>query len=192
MKTKLSHWQHGLFSAGISLITVAVFYFVLIQPALTTRKANVDRIEDLTFQLSKFSGAAGNIKVLENEIKTLNNNNANKADFLTGDVPAIIAAELQKKLKTIVEASGGNLVSTHAITGKDDDVYPKVTIKVHMQVDMKALQAVLYKLTNNKPLLFTDNLLIQRRHVSSKRQNKNTGLLEVRFDVTGYLNRVAA
>lgn len=191
MKTKLSHWQHGLFSAGILLGTIVALYFVLIQPALTTRKANADRIEDLSFQLSKFSGAVGNIKKLENEIKTLNNNSANKADFLAGDVPAIIAAELQKKLKTIIEASGGNLVSTHAITGKDDDVYPKVTIKVHMQVDMKALQAVLYKLTNNKPLLFTDNLLIQRRHVSSKRQNKNTGLLEVRFDVAGYLNRVA-
>ena len=192
MKTKLSHWQHGLFSAGILFGAIVALYFVLIQPALTTRKANIDRIEDLSFQLSKFSGAAGNIKKLENEIKTLNNNNANKADFLTGDVPAIIEAELQKKLKTIIEASGGNLVSTHAITGKDDDVYPKVTIKVHMQVDMKALQVVLYKLTNNKSLLFTDNLLIQRRHVSAKRQNKNTGLLEVRFDVTGYLNRVAA
>lgn len=107
-------------------------------------------------------------------------------------MPAIIAANLQKKLKTIVESNGGNLVSTHAITGKDDGGHAKVTIKVHMQVDMNALQAVLYNLTTNKPLLFIDNILIQRRHVSRKRKNKNSGKGEVRFDVTGYLDSAAS
>lgn len=191
MNSKLSHWQHGLISASILIAVAASFYLVLIQPALAIKNENIERIDDLSFQLSKFSHAAAQIKQLENEIKSINNSDSNKGDFLEGNAPAIVAANLQKKLKTIVEASGGNLVSTHAITGKDDDVYPKVTIKVHMQVDMNALQTVLHSLTNNKPLLFTDNLLIQRRHTSSKRQNRNTGLLEVRFDVTGYLNRVS-
>ena len=192
MNNKLSHWQHGLISAGILIALVAFVYLVLVQPALKAKNENIDRIDDLSFQLSKFSSAEAQIKQLENEINSLNDSDINKGDFHEGSAPAIVAATLQKKLKTIVEASGGNLVSTHAITGKDDDVYPKVTIKVHMQVDMNALQTVLYGLTNNKPLLFTDNLLIQRRHTSSKRQNRNTGLLEVRFDVTGYLNQVAS
>ena len=192
MNNKLSHWQHGLISAGILITLVASVYLVLVQPALKTKNENIDRIDDLSFQLSKFSSAEAQIKQLENEIRSLNDSDINKGDFLEGSAPAIVAATLQKKLKTIIEASGGNLVSTHAITGKDDDVYPKVTIKVHMQVDMNALQTVLYGLTNNKPLLFTDNLLIQRRHTSSKRRNRNTGLLEVRFDVTGYLNQVAS
>ena len=162
----------------------------LIHPAFKIKKENVDRIDDLSFQLSKFSHAEAKIKQLKNEIDSINNSDINKDDFLKGNAPAIVAANLQKKLKTMVKSSGGNLVSTHAITGKDDGVYPKVTIKVHMQVDMKALQTVLYNLTINKPLLFIDNLLIQRRHTSSKRQNRNTGLLEVRFDVTGYLDQV--
>jgi general secretion pathway protein M len=188
MNKALTHWQHGLISASILILLIASFYIVLIQPALTTKHDNIGRIDDLQFQLNKFSHAKTQIAQLRNEIKTLNDSDINNGDFLTGSAPAIIAANLQKKLKAVIESNGGNLVSTHAITGKDDDVFPKVTVKVHMQVDMKALQAVLYNLTNNKPLLFIDNLLIQRRHVSSKRQNRNSGLLEVRFDVTGYLN----
>jgi len=192
MTSKLSHWQHGLISASILIALIASFYLILIQPALTIKKENIERLDNLSFQLRKFSHAEAQITQLENEIKPLKESDINNGDFLEGDAPAIVAANLQKKLKTMVVSSGGNLVSTHAITGKDDDVYPKVTIKVHMQVDMKALQAVLYSLTTNKPLLFIDNLLIQRRHTSSKRQNRNTGLLEVRFDVTGYLSQVAA
>ncbi|MCZ6804299.1 MAG: type II secretion system protein GspM [Proteobacteria bacterium] len=191
MTSKLSHWQHGLISASILIALMASFYLVLIQPALTIKKENIERIDDLSFQLRKFSNAGAQITLLEDEIKAFKKNDINNGDFLEGDAPAIVAANLQKKLKTMVKASGGNLVSTHAITGKDDGVYPKVTIKVHMQVDMKALQTVLYNLTINKPLLFIDNLLIQRRHTPSKRQNRNTGLLEVRFDVTGYLDPVA-
>jgi general secretion pathway protein M len=187
MTSKLAHWQHGLLSASILIALIVSFYLVLIQPALTIKAENNERIDNLTFQLSKFAHAKTKIVQLNDEINIIADSDMNKGNFLEGDVPAIIAARLQKKLKTIIESNGGNLVSTHAITGNDDDVYPKVTIKVHMQVDMNALQAVLFNLTTNKPLLFTDNLLIQRRHTSSKRQNKNAGLIEVRFDVTGYL-----
>lgn len=187
MTSKLTHWQHGLLSTSILMTLIVSFYLVLIQPALTIKAENNKRIDDLTFQLSKFAHAKTEIAQLNNEIEIISKSDMNKGNFLKGDVPAIIAANLQKKMKTIVESNGGNLVSTHAITGNEDGVYPRVTIKVHMQVDMNVLQAVLFNLTTNKPLLFTGNLLIQRQYTSSKRQNKNAGLIEVRFDVTGYL-----
>ncbi len=192
MTKMLSHGQHGILSASILVIVTTLFYLVLIQPALSKKTEHQERIEDLSFQLSKFTHAEAQIAQLTDDIQSLKNHDSNNDDFFEGNGPAIIAADLQKKLKALVEASGGNLVSTHAITGKEDDVYPMITIKVHMQVDMNALRAVLFSLNNHKPLLFTDNLLIQRRHVSSRRQNSNSGLIEVRFDVTGYLDLVSA
>ncbi len=191
MTKKLPDWQHGLISTGILLLVVVAFYLVLIQPALTIKSENRERIDNLIFQLNKFSNAKIQIEQLKHEINNITENDVNKGNFLEGGVPAIIGANLQKKLKTIIEANGGNLVSTHAIAGNVDDAHPKVTIKVHMQVDMKALQAVLYNLTTNKPFLFTDNLLIQRRQISSRRNNRNSGLVEVRFDVIGYTNNTA-
>ncbi|MBL1140412.1 MAG: hypothetical protein HND53_00080 [Proteobacteria bacterium] len=188
MTSKLSHWQHGLISAGILLFVISAIYLVLIQPALSIKNVNREQIESLTFQLQKLSNAENKINQVKNEIKRLTETETNQSNFLEGNAPAIIAADLQKIIKTIVQANGGNLVSTHAITGKNDDSHPKVTIKVHMQVDMEALQAVLYNLTTHKPLLFTDNILIQRRTVSNKRKSNSSGLIEVRFDVTGYLN----
>ncbi len=191
MTDKLSNWQHGIISVTILFFVSVAFYLIIIQPALKIRINNAERIDNLSFQLNKFSTTKAQIEQLKEEIKNITEHDVNKGNFLEGKAPAIIAANLQKKLKTIIETNGGNLVSTHAITGKEDDSYPKVTIKVHMQVDMKALQAVLYNLTTNKPLLFTDNLLIQSRQSSSKRKNRNSGQIEVRFDVTGYLDNSA-
>lgn len=189
MSIKLSQWQHGLISTGILLLVIIALFLVIIQPALMSQNENRERIETLSFQLNKFSNAENKIEQVKKEIKELIETETNQGNFLVGDSPAVIAANLQKEIKTIVQANGGNLISTHAITDKNDGSYPEVTIKVHMKVDMEALQAVLYNLTIYKPLLFTDNVLIQRRAISSRRKNNNSGLIEVRFDVTGYLNK---
>jgi Type II secretion system (T2SS), protein M subtype b len=191
MNSRFSDWQHALISTVILLIIAVSFFLLLIRPAITIEKKNAELIENLSFQLNKFSNAELQINALKSEIVSLKKNDINKSDFLQGDSPAIVAANLQKKLKSMIESSGGNLVSTHAITGNDEDIHSKVSIKVHMQVDMNSLQTVLFNLMTHKPLLFTDNLIIQSRNTSARRKNKNSGLLEVRFDVTGYLNLVA-
>ena len=86
----------------------------------------------------------------------------------------------------MIEESGGNLISTQALPGRDDEAYPRVTVKVRMQADMNALQAVLYQLMINRPLLFTDNMMIQRRNIAPGPRDSGAGLLEVHFDVSGY------
>ncbi len=183
--------QHALLSLSVLILIIMLIYAVLINPAIVTRSNNHERIDTLSFQLSKFSDSKSEIARIKEEINSLKQTDINTNDFLKSDASAIVAADLQKKLKTIIESSGGNLVSTHATTDKGDDIYPKITVKVHMQVEITALQTVFYQLEINKPLLFIDNVLIQRRNASAKRQNKNSGLLEVRFDVTGYQNKIA-
>lgn len=190
MNNRFTKWQHALISLGILITLIFSVYLVIIQPAIKSRTDNNEQIENLSFSLSKYANVEEQIKKLKQDIASLNNSGAKNNGFMQGAVPAIVAANLQNKLKTIIESNGGNLVSTHVITNKDNDSYPAVRIKVHMQVDMTPLQAILFKLTNEKPLLFTENLLIQRRNTASKRQTKNAGLVEVRFDVIGYLNRV--
>jgi hypothetical protein len=180
--------RQGIFSLGILFLVILVFYTVLIQPAISARSKNTERIEDLMFQSSKFSLSSQESDSLKDEIANLKKQNPNKNNFLENKAPAIVAADLQKKLKALVESSGGNLVSTHALTDGKEELFSKITVKVHMRTDIKALRDVFYQIAINEPLLFTENILIQKSRARSRKKQRVDNQIEVRFDVSGYMN----
>ena len=180
--------RQGIYSLGILFLVILAFYSVLIQPAMSARIKNTERIEDLMFQSSKFSLSSQESDLLKEEIANLKKQNPNKNNFLENKAPAIVAADLQKKLKALVESSGGNLVSTHALTDGKEEQFSKITVKVHMRTDMNALRDVFYQVAINEPLLFIDNILIQKSRASRRKKQRAVNQIEVRFDVSGYMN----
>lgn len=180
--------KRGLYAIGFLLLIVIVFYTLIIGPSLSARTDNAERIDDLIFQIDKFSHAGHSQSLLQAEINQLKIQNQEKKDFLENNSPAIVAADLQKMIKTLVESSGGNLVSTHALDKNEEDLFPKITVKVHMRADITTIQNVLYQLIVNKPLLFTDNILIQKRQSNSRKRQQAVNILDMRFDISGYLS----
>ena len=57
-----------------------------------------------------------------------------------------------------------------------------------MRTDIKALRDVFYQIAINEPLLFTENILIQKSRARSRKKQRVDNQIEVRFDVSGYMN----
>lgn len=180
--------RQRIYSLGILFLVILAFYSILIQPAISARIIYTERIEDLMFQSSKFSLSSQDSVSLNEEIANLKKQNPDKNNFLENKPPAIVAADLQKKIKALVESSGGNLVSTHALTDGKEELFSKITVKVHMRTDIKALRGVFYQIAINEPLLFTENILIQKSRARSRKKQRVDNQIEVRFDVSGYMN----
>jgi type II secretion system (T2SS) protein M len=188
MKTSIQDSLHGIYSLLILIMFVCIIYLSLIQPLLSERHENSERIESLTFQLNRFSNTSMKIDLMRDEIKQLKLQNSDTKGFLKNNTPAVVAADLQKKFKELIKSNGGNLVSTHVVKQKNQDIYQKITIKTHIKANIETLNNVLYKLTSNNPLLFTENIMIQKRTVNKKKSSRNNDLLEIRFDVSGFIN----
>lgn len=183
----LSAEKHGLLALLILLALLLAFHLVLIQPAITQRSANAARIETLALQFSQFSRAGAEITRIKEEIDGLRATETGGGDFLAAQAPAIAAANLQKDLKAMIEASGGELISSQALPGRADEAQPRVTIQAEIRADIAALRAALYQLMIHRPLLFTDKIMIQRRNLSPGRRDRAGGLLEVQLEVSAYL-----
>ena len=179
--------KHGLLALLILLALLLAFHLVLIQPAITQKSANAARIETLALQFSQFSRAGAEITRIKEEIDGLRATETGGGDFLAAQAPAIAAANLQKDLKAMIEASGGELISSQALPGRADEAQPRVTIQAVLWADMAALRAALYQLMIHRPLLFTDKIMIQRRNLSPGRRDRAGGLLEVQLEVSAYL-----
>ena len=182
----LSAEKHGLLALLILLALLLAFHLVLIQPAITQRGANAARIETLALQFSQFSRAGAEITRIQEEIDGLRATETG-GDFLAAQAPAIAAASLQTDLKAMIEASGGELISSQALPGRADEAQPRITIQAELRADMVALRAALYQLMIHRPLLFTDKIMIQRRNLSPGRRDRAGGLLEVQLEVSAYL-----
>ena len=183
----LSAEKHGLLALLILLALLLAFHLVLIQPAITQKSANAARIETLALQFSQFSRAGAEITRIKEAINRLRVTETGGGDFLAAQAPAIAAANLQKDLKAMIEASGGELISSQALPGRADETQPRVTIQAELRADMAALRAALYQLMIHRPLLFTDKIMIQRRNLSPGRRDRAAGLLEVQLEVSAYL-----
>ena len=183
----LSAEKHGLLALLILLALLLAFHLVLIQPAITQGSANAARIETLALQFSQFSRAGAEIARLKEETDRRRTTETGDGDFLAAQAPAIAAASLQKDLKAMIEASGGELISSQALPGRAEEAQPRVTIQAELRIDIAALRAALYQLMIHRPLLFTDKITIQRRNLSPGRRDRAAGLLEVQLEVSAYL-----
>ncbi len=189
MKLELGHWYHALLSISILLLGLLFLYYLFVSPALVSRSNFNERYDELELQLAKYKKAEQQLVQLKNQISQLNNNPSQKAYYFENKPNTLAAADLQKQLKILIESHGGQIVSTQPIDDQDNDLFPKVTIKLHMRGNINTLQETLYALEFATPLLFIDNIIIQNRvkRSASRRNQPNADQLDIRLDVIGYI-----
>ena len=103
---------------------------------------------------------------------------------------ALVGAELQNKLKSVVEQGGGILNSTQILPAAEAEPFRRIGVRVQMSGTVMALQSTLHKLESARPYLFLDNLDVRRRVARTRTQRKRAAppesRLTVRFDLYGY------
>jgi len=133
MKHQIKNWQHSTISVLMLLLCLLLLYVILILPAVSGRSDVRERLEVLQFQFAKYDHSAKQIQQLQKELDQLNNLQADQTGFLEEKPEALAAAELQKHIKSLIESNGGNLISTQVVKSDNDDLFPQVTIKVHIR-----------------------------------------------------------
>jgi len=107
--------------------------------------------------------------------------------FLRSGAPALSAAEAQESIATLVESSGGRLITRGAPTSRDEGRYRQVTVNVQLTANIFALRKILAAVESNNPYLFVDNLTIRTQVPATfKPAPGDEHELFVQFDVSGY------
>ena len=114
--------------------------------------------------------------------------------YLPQSAPSLAAAELQQRVKSVVEAVGGTLRSTQALPPTEEGGAVKVTVSAAMTGDTESLRKILYELESQTPLLFVDNLDVSARENRPRLPGGQLASytrvqLSVQFEVSGYLRK---
>lgn len=114
--------------------------------------------------------------------------------YLAGPSAALAAAQLQDRVKTVVESAGGELLSAQVLPAAQVEGNPRVhraALKVQFAVTIDGLATTLYELETGQPYLIVNALSIRQqpmRQLGDEPQPQPW--LDVRLELFGYLRDV--
>lgn len=181
--------QHAVLATSLMAVAGGLFYFILVWPALAGRAAFQDHLEGLQSQHQKWTETATLAPVLEKELAALSRLEIDRSGFLGQKNRDLAAADLQRRLSLIIEEAGGSLISSQVLpaTNEDENLFPEITMKMHMRGNIASLRDVLESFNTGQPLLFTDYLLVQKRQRSGEPARQGVDKLDIRFNVTAFI-----
>jgi general secretion pathway protein M len=107
--------------------------------------------------------------------------------FLRSGGAALSAAEAQEALRTLIEQSGGRLITMNAPASRDEGRYRQITVNVQLTANIFALRKILHAIENNTPYLFVDSLQVRTQVPPNHRPQPGAEPeMFVMMDVTGY------
>jgi general secretion pathway protein M len=185
---------HRLAALALLLLVGGVLVLVVDQALIGRYRYYQNSLEQYQGQLAQLERIATTEEPVRQLIAKAQQDRNVTAQYLPQSVPALAAAELQQRLKTLIEAAGGTLQSIQSLPPVEEAGAVKVTISAVMSGDIGGLQRVLYDLESQTPLLFVDNLevtaRVNRPRLANGRYATYTRIqLNAQFEVSGYLRK---
>lgn len=174
----------------ILVVAIALVYVGTVQPLIDDYRATADSIDDLRAANERFRRVAAELPARRAQLAALRQRQASSEGFLQGTNDALVAAQIQNRVKALAEAAHGELKSTQVLPVQDEGKYRRITIRVQLAVDLGAAQSLLYGIETASPLLFLDNLDMRAHAIDRRRDRDRSGEdsgLDLRFDVYGYV-----
>jgi len=148
-------------------------------------------ISDLREQLGRFTRVAALRDTYEEKLRDLQANRSDQNLFLEEGDFNEAAAAMNERLGQAVDARAANscqIVSRQPVRPRVQERYEKVTVNVRMRCGIDDVKSILYWLETSVPLIIIEEMTIVKPRARRRRgEEQDTGLLDVRFNMSGYL-----
>ena len=187
-------WGQRLAALALLLLVGGALYLAVDQWLIGRYRDYQNQLQQQQERLAQLERIAATREPVQQRIAKIQQDRNITAQYLPQSVPALAAAELQQRIKAVVEAAGGTLQSTQALPPVEEGRAVKVTVSAIMNGDTGSVQKVLYDLEGQTPLLFVDNLELSARMMrprlpNGRYANYTRMQLNAQFEVSGYLRK---
>jgi len=187
-------WGQRLAALALLLLVGGALYLAVDQWLIGRYRDYQNQLQQQQERLAQLERIAATREPVKQRIAKVQQDRNITAQYLPQSAPALAAAELQQRIKAVVEAAGGTLQSTQALPPVEEGGAMKVTVSAIMNGDTGSVQKVLYDLEGQTPLLFVDNLELSARMMrprlpNGRYANYTRMQLNAQFEVSGYLRK---
>ena len=166
-------------------------YLVFVMPLVIMAQGYDEEIDRLDHHLASFRQVIAEGETAKQRLRQVSLAEKRNGYYLESDRPALAAAELQRRLKQIVEKHGGSIISSQVLGEREGEELHRVMLRVNMRMGLPAFERILYALETQPPVLLLDNITIVARPTGSTAKWKGSSEqqeLDASIDVMGYRN----
>ena len=111
-----------------------------------------------------------------------------RGDFLAGPEDAMIVADLQTRLRSLITARNAELSSARALPPKSRDGLEYLGLALQIRAEMKSIQEVLYAIETGTPLLFVEraDLRLDERGATAARARNAESIAPMTLEIAVY------
>jgi hypothetical protein len=111
-----------------------------------------------------------------------------RGDFLVGPEDAIIVADLQTRLRSLITARNAELSSARALQPKSRDGLEYLGLALQIRAEMKSIQEVLHAIETGTPLLFVEraDLRLDERGAAGARARNAESVAPMTLEIAVY------
>ena len=173
-------------AVGLLLAATVAIVLAVALPVWLLHRHYDSALADNVGKLERYERIAATRAEVAKQLEAMRSKEARKF-FLRSGAPALSAAEAQETIRTLVEGSGGRLITMQAPTSKEEGRYRQITVNVQLTASVFALRKILHATENNIPYLFVDNLTVRSQVPGNFRPQPGAEPeMFVQFDVSGY------
>lgn len=187
MSSLLTPRLSRLLAVALLVLVIAVPYLALVRPYMETLGEGRENLAEAVSLRDRYLSLAAASAGIGGWTQSLSDESDGAAAYLQGASEALVSADLQNRVKTVVQDNGGVLNSTQILDSASEEGFRRVAVRVRMSGGSEALYKVLYVLETERPFLFLDNIDINARSVRAREGQPETIELMVSFDLFGYM-----
>ncbi len=177
--------SRNLAIALLVALMVAIVAAVAIPVWLLNRRYDVALAESLDL-LQRYQRISGTRSQVARQLEAMRARDPRRF-FLRSGGAALSAAEAQEAIRSLVESSGGHLITMQAPASKEQGRYRQVSVVVQLTANIFALRKILNAVETNTPYLFVDNLMVRTQVPGNFKPAPGAEPdMFVQFDVSGY------
>ena len=174
---------------GANIAVAALFYLGLLTPALEIIHDQRDRIELQRSTLLRFRNIADKGPIVEKLI-VQSREASSGGEFLSGKSEGVVNANLQARLKSVVDAAGAEFRSVRSLTARAVGAVDYTGARVEISGTVASVQKAAFDIEGSRPMLFIVSAIVRP---SNPNERSGTGgqsasvepTIEAQFDVFG-------
>lgn len=184
-------WPAWAGKAAALVILVAVLILVksiAVDPLVDAFTTNEEQVAKLSALSARYRTLIDQLPALRAERDGLSRQVTADSGFLKNANDTLAAAELQARLKGLVDSVHGELKSTQILPMQQAGGFRRVGVRGEMSMTLPAIQKVLYETEAGSPILVLDSLSIRSKAADRQEErNPDVVLLEMSVDIYGFL-----
>ena len=181
-------WAGKAAALAILLVVLGLVKCLAVDPLIDAFVTNGEQVRKLTALSARYRALIDQLPALRAERDGLSRQVTADSGFLRNANETLAAAELQARLKGLVDQVHGELKSTQILPMQQIGGIRRVGVRGEMAMTLPAIQKVLYETEAGSPTLVLDGLSIRSKAADRQEErNPDVVLLEMSVDIYGFL-----